>query len=205
MNEQEDTTLENLDKQVENELDQRVTTQIKEIGYAVMGNTNYAFTVGLKRWGLKDLIMVQPRHNYSIMSILTSKLVHEEISQVRSKGTIGTNVVRKGSLEEFTVQTKYLGKEPMRFAFLEPNDEEHDLILRSVYNLPDRFGGTNGYLVVELPDLDNRLFGENECTHKTSGLGNLVATLTALHLERLTNEKLRETGISKVTKPPEEA
>ena len=172
-----DNTNPSLNEDPHASLNEVLKTQIAKIGYAVVRSKNYQFTVGLGAHGFKDIIVATNDQETRLLAILASKLVHGEIFQTPNK---------KFSLEELVIRTEILGDEPMRLMFSEFDQAEdgakvssQELIRQVDYKQHVRPGHL-GYITIETPDTDNRLFGEVDCEQTVSAREQVIAVLVSL-------------------------
>lgn len=127
----------------------KIHNDIDDQGYSAVAGPKWFYTVGFGKQGRKDLI-VPAIMSFRVFQLLASKYATGEIPNIG-----------KFKLDEAKIRTIAMGVEPGRFEFREVSSRD-GLIFNEQLCSQTRIPEFVGFLAVQVPDDDNRLFGENE-------------------------------------------
>lgn len=165
---------------------------IVEQGFATVNARQWFYTIGMGAVGRKDLIM-PCTISEKIFKTLASKHYHGELVELG-----------KFSISEHKIKTPVLGLENSRFELVEISEKDTGILKDQLCNSVD-FPDFKGFLAVQPPDDDNRLFGEAETKWEegvNSFLMSIVFKIGELKKNRELDEASHRRHVEKVLAQP---
>lgn len=132
-------------------LERKINNDVSKQGFSTVDAPNWYFTIGLARKGMNDLIV--PKAGMTAQHF-------RRLASVYAAGEVGKT--GKIITEEILVKG-LLGPEPARFELIEAEAKDSAVFKDQMTSNLFQDHPFQGFTMIQVPDDDNRLFGESEC------------------------------------------